>query len=254
MNIETANRLLQYRKQHNLSQEELAEKIGVSRQAVSKWERAEASPDTDNLIRIAELYGVSLDELLKGNKDYSNDTEQAESNASYYKEDRVSFKNGINVNSKNGDRVHVGFDGITVEEGGKQRVYTDENGNVMVDENLKHNCENSHAHKMWNRFPIYAIALIAFLIWGFSGVLFGWALSWICFLAVPLYYTTVDAVFKRNPAHFAFPVLAVALYIIFGFFGICGGWSWGWIVFLTIPLYYWVCSLYGKTDDDEDDD
>lgn len=36
MNIETANRLFQYRKKHNLSQEELAEKIGVSRQAVSK--------------------------------------------------------------------------------------------------------------------------------------------------------------------------------------------------------------------------
>lgn len=66
MDIETANRLLQYRKKHNLSQEELANKIGVSRQAVSKWERAEASPDTDNLILLAEIYGVSLDELLKG--------------------------------------------------------------------------------------------------------------------------------------------------------------------------------------------
>ena len=65
MNIETANRLLQYRKQHNLSQEELAEKIGVSRQAVSKWERSEASPDTDNLISLAEVYGVSLDELTR---------------------------------------------------------------------------------------------------------------------------------------------------------------------------------------------
>ena len=65
MDIETANRLLQYRKKHNLSQEELANKIGVSRQAVSKWERAEASPDTDNLILLAEIYGVSLDELLK---------------------------------------------------------------------------------------------------------------------------------------------------------------------------------------------
>ena len=65
MDIETANRLLQYRKKHNLSQEELANKIGVSRQAVSKWERAEASPDTDNLILLAEIYGVSLDELLR---------------------------------------------------------------------------------------------------------------------------------------------------------------------------------------------
>ena len=66
MNIETANRLLQYRKKFNLSQEDLAAKIGVSRQAISKWERAEASPDTDNLILLAEIYGVTLDELLKG--------------------------------------------------------------------------------------------------------------------------------------------------------------------------------------------
>jgi len=65
MNIEIANRLVQLRKQNNLSQEELASKIGISRQAVSKWERAEASPDTDNLILLAKLYNISLDELLK---------------------------------------------------------------------------------------------------------------------------------------------------------------------------------------------
>lgn len=65
MNLEIANRLLQLRKENRLSQEELAEKIGVSRQAVSKWERAEASPDTDNLILLARLYNVSIDDLLK---------------------------------------------------------------------------------------------------------------------------------------------------------------------------------------------
>lgn len=65
MNIEIANRFQQLRKKQGLSQEELAEKIGVSRQAVSKWERAEASPDTDNLILLSKLYGVSLDELLR---------------------------------------------------------------------------------------------------------------------------------------------------------------------------------------------
>ena len=64
MNIEIANRLFEMRKKNNLSQEELAERIGVSRQAVSKWERAESSPDTDNLIGLARLYNVSLDELL----------------------------------------------------------------------------------------------------------------------------------------------------------------------------------------------
>jgi len=65
MNIEIANRLVELRKKNNLSQEALAEKLGISRQAVSKWERAEASPDTDNLILLARLYGVSLDELLR---------------------------------------------------------------------------------------------------------------------------------------------------------------------------------------------
>lgn len=64
MNIEIANRLRQMRNKNNLSQEELAAKMGVSRQAVSKWERAEASPDTENLILLAKLYGVSIDELL----------------------------------------------------------------------------------------------------------------------------------------------------------------------------------------------
>lgn len=64
MNIDIANRLYELRKRYNYSQEELADKIGVSRQAVSKWERAEASPDTDNLILLAKLYNVSLDELL----------------------------------------------------------------------------------------------------------------------------------------------------------------------------------------------
>ena len=71
MNVEIAERLATRRKQAGLSrkqaglsQEALAEKLGVSRQAVSKWERSESSPDTDNLIALAKLYGVSLDELL----------------------------------------------------------------------------------------------------------------------------------------------------------------------------------------------
>lgn len=59
-----AQRLAARRKQAGLSQEALADKLGVSRQAVSKWERAESLPDTDNLIALAAIYGLTLDELL----------------------------------------------------------------------------------------------------------------------------------------------------------------------------------------------
>ena len=64
MNIEIANRLVELRRAHGYSQEELAGRLGVSRQAISKWERAESSPDTDNLIALARLYDISLDGLL----------------------------------------------------------------------------------------------------------------------------------------------------------------------------------------------
>lgn len=69
MNLMIANRLQQLRKMNGYSQDVLAEKIGVSRQSVSKWERAESSPETDNLIALAELYGMTLDELLNTSKD-----------------------------------------------------------------------------------------------------------------------------------------------------------------------------------------
>lgn len=50
---------------HNFSQEEVAEKIGVSRQAVAKWELGETVPDLKNTMALADLYDVSLDDLVK---------------------------------------------------------------------------------------------------------------------------------------------------------------------------------------------
>lgn len=65
MNIEVAARLAALRKKHNLSQEQLAEALGITRQAVSKWERAESSPDMDNMMALSNLYGVTLDQLVR---------------------------------------------------------------------------------------------------------------------------------------------------------------------------------------------
>ncbi len=61
-----SQRLIELRKKSGLSQEKLGERLYVSRQAVSKWECGEAVPDIDNLTALAEIYGVSLDELVNG--------------------------------------------------------------------------------------------------------------------------------------------------------------------------------------------
>ena len=57
-----------YRKQAGLSQEKMAEKIGVSRQAITKWENGTGTPDISNLMAIANLFQISIDELLANEK------------------------------------------------------------------------------------------------------------------------------------------------------------------------------------------
>lgn len=57
-------KLQELRRKAGMSQDALAERLEVSRQAVSKWERDEAMPETEKVVRIAKLFGVSLDELL----------------------------------------------------------------------------------------------------------------------------------------------------------------------------------------------
>ena len=60
-----ADKLVELRKKNGWSQEELAAQLGVSRQSVSKWEGAQSVPDLEKIVRLAELFGVSTDYLLK---------------------------------------------------------------------------------------------------------------------------------------------------------------------------------------------
>ena len=61
-----AQQIKKLRTANNLSQYELAEKLYISRQAISKWENGEATPDMDKLVQLAEIFGVSLDYLVLG--------------------------------------------------------------------------------------------------------------------------------------------------------------------------------------------
>lgn len=60
-----AENLAWLRRYHGYSQEELAERIGVSRQAAAKWEAGETTPDLTNCMALADLYGVRLDDLVR---------------------------------------------------------------------------------------------------------------------------------------------------------------------------------------------
>lgn len=64
MNI--ADRIKYLRKQKGYSQEELADKVGVSRQAVSKWESEQSTPDLEKIIAMSDIFEVTTDYILKG--------------------------------------------------------------------------------------------------------------------------------------------------------------------------------------------
>lgn len=234
MTVEIGDRLAGLRKAHGYSQEELADKIGVSRQAVSKWERTESSPDTDNLIALANLYGVSLDELVGINADVDT------SYASEKKTDDEEFGDLDDLEDLEDDdnTIVLDLDGLDdAKKNAKSRkVKGDKVGDTVA--------------------GITAIlATITYLVLGFT-TRRGWAIGWTLFILVPVFGSLAEAIVTRDAEDFAFPVLVAFTYLF-------GGMHWGlwhpyWIEFALIPVYYIIVELIknamGKNDDDDLDD
>ncbi|MDE8701709.1 helix-turn-helix domain-containing protein [Adlercreutzia equolifaciens] len=308
MNVEIAERLAARRKLAGLSQEALAEKLGVSRQAVSKWERSESSPDTDNLIALAKLYGVSLDELLYVDESIEDDVafeaadrartqkgagatraaavgasapsepdapssdgsasaadgeadgaessdvgdvSAAEDGLNFEKEGKgnvhigfdgidvadgkdhvhVSWADGVHVVDRHGEEVHVGWDGVRVntqKPGAANHVFTREHGWDSV---------NRDFLRKWNKFPFWAIMLVAYLVLGMLSKT-TWTSGLILLALIPLYYLIGGVVASRRIVPFLcalYPLGAVIWFIWIVF--IDGNWYGpAWVIFLTIPL------------------
>ena len=70
-----SDKIIKLRKAKAISQEELAERLGVSRQAISKWESGQSTPDVDKIILLSTFFGVSTDYLLKDNEEFEPKTQ-----------------------------------------------------------------------------------------------------------------------------------------------------------------------------------
>ena len=237
MDLAMAQRLVDRRKAAGLSQEALAAQLGVSRQAVSKWERSESSPDTDNLIALAALYGVSLDELLYGeaasdadsSEDGSTETvdeaKEAEDSAEHADcGDKplvdISLARGIHVIDPNkGEEVHVGWNGIhvtnerkgeevhvgpddvhvdTLEDDGHS-VHTDDDGTVTIDGETFSSWKEAH-DKLDHHGKHF--------------------------------HTKVGRTWNKFP----FPALVALAYLVLGI--VYGTWAAGLFLVFLIPVYY----------------
>ncbi len=87
--------LYELRKEKNLTQSELAEKLGITNKAVSKWETGEAMPDTAQLLPLAEILGVSVDELLRGERRITEEEKAPQERDELFADhDTVRFSSG----------------------------------------------------------------------------------------------------------------------------------------------------------------
>ncbi len=112
MNFEEKLKLL--RKKSNLTQEELAEKLCVSRQAITKWENGDGLPDIDNLKEISRLFKVSIDELVKEEKEVNLDninkyTYKEEFDINHTKHFDIHFGNNkeMNIKPSNDEKIVI---------------------------------------------------------------------------------------------------------------------------------------------------
>ena len=104
--MEFNNKLYELRKQKGFSQEELANRLNVSRQTISKWEVGESTPDMENLVAISELFEISLDELVLNKVPEEADTSAQVVKSEFYSdikenvltdENRKKAKKGIKI-------------------------------------------------------------------------------------------------------------------------------------------------------------
>src|SRR5690554_3250055 len=81
--MKIGERIQKLRKENNMTQENLADYLQVSRQSISKWESNLAYPETEKLIKLSKLFNVSVDYLLKGNKEVNEVIEIRKSHYEY---------------------------------------------------------------------------------------------------------------------------------------------------------------------------
>jgi len=226
MNIEIANRLVEMRKEKGMSQEELAVELGISRQAVSKWERAESSPDTSNLITLAKLYNISLDELLNMDQEKFESGESSETKGFFEKlesgekeePDYVSVDwRGVHV--KDGDdEVHVSWSGVQIIEDGKETVKVGKGCDWEAEDEWKDSggfgvwIDGEPHHTDWKSSGIISLVITGIYFWiGFEYSL--WHPGWIIFLLIPIFSTFIQAMRNKNVRIFAYPVLVTLVYL-----------------------------------------
>lgn len=241
MNVEIAQRLQELRRDKGYSQEELAERLGLSRQAVSKWERAESSPDTGNLVALAKLYGVTLDELLRFDDDLEDDIR-------YEAEDRtVSAEAKAQEAAEKASVAAAQAAAAAAQAQAAQTVAQAQQSNTAATAPVQAEQPPRYVSQTPpppTGTPTYTYANAQPIPPSSPNQHPVGSKQWEdAYVAREMHNATseVNREHKGAWTSFPYPILCVIVFLLAGFFW--GIWHPAWIVFLTIPLYYYIAHV-----------
>lgn len=195
MNVQIAQRLAELRRSKGYSQEALANELGLSRQAVSKWERAESSPDTENLIALARLYGVSLDDLLRLDDDVREDAayeradrerEQVSERERREAEGRVAAEAQAAAEAaRAADRDAAAQVAAAAAQASDAAARAAQAAAHASERAVTAPAPGRRERGPWSSFPYGWFTVLLFFLFGY---LSRWSTAWLIFLTIPIYY------------------------------------------------------------------
>ncbi|MEC4175313.1 helix-turn-helix domain-containing protein [Adlercreutzia sp. R7] len=252
MNVEIAQRLAELRRERGFSQESLAEQLGLSRQAVSKWERAESAPDMGNLIALADLYGVTLDELLRVSPEVEEDVRYESQERAASSETQAA--EAAEEAREAAERAEAAAVAAAAQEASPQKVVVEVNASAPAVPLRPMGAVPGPAGASGGmpgagvpNAPAAGMPGAAAAVPGPAGASGapvyppGYQVPPTQQPFPPAAAVPITPPEPKDPLRsFPYPLLCAVLFLLGGF---CFGW-WhpGWVIFLTIPFYYWVVS------------
>ncbi|MDY2727482.1 MAG: helix-turn-helix domain-containing protein [Candidatus Onthovivens sp.] len=247
MREDLARRLVDFRKRFDFSQEELANKLGVSRQTIIKWESGETVPSIDFVKDLSKIYGVTVDDLLNTDKPIEECyTKQSENKDNSRKGNFHIGADGIHI--KDGeDEVHISGLGIHVKND-EEEVEISPKAHIKVTNKKGLDFNSISAISGLINSSCLLLAAIAYVVLGFTlKDVNGWGTWWtlfiFCFVPASLY----EAIAKKNIKIFNIAFLAVSSYLTIGMYshylGSFDGWHPYWAILLSIPVFYIICDI-----------
>lgn len=249
MSIKQGEYLKKLRTEKGLSQDALGEVLGISRQSVSKWEQGNSTPDIDNIGKLAEFYGVSIDSLVKGEPD--EETKVSENKDDEEKEKVLElideFEGKVDVKDEKAESKVEPLNIGAPEPSLREKELIEQQNDEAYKNEREHKREEMKKEKKRRSWLFPSYPVIAVIVYCVLGAVFGangWKIGWITLLTIPLFYTGVIAIEKKKPIIFCYPVLALIIFLLLGFGA--GLWHPSWIIFLTIPIFYIITAKAGK--------